>query len=255
MRSADEVGLVLSLAEQGFNNCEVARRTGVPRGTVRDWVRGSVPRSYDSRSRGCDRCGAFHRPTDELPARDYAYLLGLYLEDGMLSLHRRGVYRLRIVLDNRYPGIISECARTIASVLPDNRVHVQARTHADCSEVSSYSKALSCLFPQHGPGPKHQRPIELEPWQQSIVDEHPQALLRGLIHSDGCRHINRIRHPFETYRYTRYNFTNASEDIRRIFCEACDRVGVEWRRMNARNISVARRASVAKLDTFIGPKA
>ncbi len=40
-----------------------------------------------------------------------------------------------------------------------------------------------------------------------------------------------------------------------IFTDACDAIGVEWRRMNARNISVARRASVAALDGFIGPKA
>jgi hypothetical protein len=35
---------------------------------------------------------------------------------------------------------------------------------------------------------------------------------------------------------------------------ACDRIGVEWRQMNRWNISVARRASVALLDRFIGPK-
>jgi hypothetical protein len=173
----------------------------------------------------------------------------------MLSLHPRGVYRLRIVLDNRYPGIISECAQSIASVLPENRVCVQRRNHGDCSEVSSYSKQLPCLFPQHGEGPKHERDITLESWQQAIVREHPERLLRGLIHSDGCRHINTVRHPAKVYRYPRYNFTSASEDIRRIFCEACDRVGVQWRRMNARNISVARRTSVEKLDTFVGPKA
>ena len=56
------------------------------------------------------------------------------------------------------------------------------------------------------------------------------------------------------YAYPRYQFCNASDDIRQMFCDACDAVGVEWRRMNARNISVARRASVARLDEFIGPK-
>jgi hypothetical protein len=52
----------------------------------------------------------------------------------------------------------------------------------------------------------------------------------------------------------RYQFTNASADIREIFCNACDSLGVEWRRMKARDISIARRGSVAKLDAFIGPK-
>lgn len=56
------------------------------------------------------------------------------------------------------------------------------------------------------------------------------------------------------YAYPRYVFTNASDDIRQMFCDACDAIGVEWRVMNARNISVARRASVAVLDGFVGPK-
>ena len=52
----------------------------------------------------------------------------------------------------------------------------------------------------------------------------------------------------------RYQFTNASPDIRAIFCDACDALGIEWRRMKEGDISVARRGSVAKLDAFIGPK-
>jgi hypothetical protein len=105
-----------------------------------------------------------------------------------------------------------------------------------------------------GPGPKHQRRIELVDWQQRIVSRHTKPLLRGLIHSDGCRVINRIRHPKRTYAYPRYEFSNRSDDIRGIFCDACDALGVEWRRMNANNISIAKRASVARLDEFIGPK-
>jgi hypothetical protein len=78
--------------------------------------------------------------------------------------------------------------------------------------------------------------------------------LRGLIHSDGCRSTNTIHKGRETYRYPRYQFTNASADIRALFCNACDRLGIAWRRMNARNISVARREAVARMDEFIGPK-
>lgn len=35
----------------------------------------------------------------------YAYLLGLYLGDGMLSRHRRHVWKLRISLDAKYPFV------------------------------------------------------------------------------------------------------------------------------------------------------
>lgn len=51
-----------------------------------------------------------------------------------------------------------------------------------------------------------------------------------------------------------YHFTNTSADIRRIFTDACDAIGVQWRNNNATNISIARRASVAILDSFVGPK-
>jgi hypothetical protein len=56
------------------------------------------------------------------------------------------------------------------------------------------------------------------------------------------------------YAYPRYQFSNRSEDIKQLFCEACDRLGVEWRRMNAYTISVARHRGVALLDEFVGPK-
>lgn len=42
--------------------------------------------------------------------------------------------------------------------------------------------------------------------------------------------MNTIRHPTKTYAYPRYQFSNRSDDIRGIFCEYCDQVGVEWRR-------------------------
>jgi hypothetical protein len=49
------------------------------------------------------------------------------------------------------------------------------------------------VFPQVGPGPKHLRKIELAPWQWQLVERHPRELVKSLIHSDGCRAINRVR--------------------------------------------------------------
>jgi hypothetical protein len=108
--------------------------------------------------------------------------------------------------------------------------------------------------PQHGVGRKHTRQIALAPWQQRIVDAQPGQLVRGLIHSDGWRGVNRVRHPKRTYEYVRYQFTNRSDDIRHIFCDACDALGIEWRVMKSDTISVARRDSVARLDAFVGAK-
>jgi hypothetical protein len=251
---------VLALKEEGLNNCAIARRTGIPRATVRDWVRGLVPRVHD-RGRNdqslevCPRCGNVVDALDETRREAYAYLLGLYLGDGSISQGRRNVFRLRVTLDSRYPGIIGECVRAMRHVLPRNRVLVQKRPTSNCVDVGVWSKHLTCLFPQHGPGPKHERSIVLADWQEEIIARWTPSFLRGLIHSDGCRFSNPVRVKGKLCTYSRYNFSNASEDIRSLFCDACDRLGIEWRQMNARNISVARRVSVARLDAFVGPKA
>jgi hypothetical protein len=184
----------------------------------------------------------------------YSYLLGLYLGDGLISRHPREVYRLRVFLDPKYPLIIRECEAAASIVLPASRVGIYRRQAENVSEVGSYSTHWPHLFPQHGPGPKHKRPIALQPWQQRIVDRHPGRLLRGLIHSDGCRMTNRIRRPKKTYTYPRYFFSNKSLDIQGIFCDACDRLGIAWRQDGPWEISVARRDSVAVMDRYVGPK-
>jgi hypothetical protein len=116
--------------------------------------------------------------------------------------------------------------------------------------VYSLSKHWPCLFPQHGPGRKHERKIELTAWQQDLVDADPRPLLRGLLHSDGCRVLNWVNGT----PYPRYHFSNVSADIKGIFGRACDALGIEWRPHNRRSLSVARRESVALLDQFVGPK-
>ncbi|MCW2982618.1 MAG: transcriptional regulator [Conexibacter sp.] len=120
--------------------------------------------------------------------------------------------------------------------------------------ASQYSRAWPCLLPQHGPGVKHERPIVLTDWQQSIVDARPDQLVRGLLHSDGWRGVNRVIVNGKAYEYGRFQFSNRSDDIRALFCDALDRLGIPWRRMNRWNISVARRDGVAMLDHFVEPK-
>ena len=62
-----------------------------------------------------------------LDAASYAYLLGIYLGDGCISDHPRGVCRLRITLDAIYPGIAAECATAIEAVAPGKRAHLLRR--------------------------------------------------------------------------------------------------------------------------------
>ena len=188
-------------------------------------------------------------------AWSYAYLLGAYLGDGYIS--PRG--QLVISCDAGYPGIIEDCCTTI--VLTSWRFDVGLYKHPvhDCIRVTQGWKGWFEAFPQHGLGRKHDRRIALEPWQQKIVHRHPWTFLRGLLHSDGCRTINRFKTKLPSgrvaeYEYPRWFFSNLSEDIRKIFCDTCDAVGVRWTKSNRRNISISHRASVALLDEHVGPK-
>jgi hypothetical protein len=159
-----------------------------------------------------------------------------------------------VFLDAAYPVIALECSAAMSLTLPSSKPGTYRHRDANMFEVSSYSRHWACVIPQRGTGMKHLRKIALDGWQRMIVARYPQRLLRGLIHSDGCRTMNTIRHPKKTYSYPRYFFTNRSDDIRRIFCDACDQLGIEWRQNNRFDVNVARRDSVALMDSFIGPK-
>lgn len=88
-----------------------------------------------------------------------------------------------------------------------------------------------------------------------VVSREPESFIRGLFHSDGTYFISPVRSPAgKRYTYDRYMFTNKPEDIKRLFEWACDLIGVETRRSNAKNVSVATRDSVARLNEFLGPK-
>lgn len=189
----------------------------------------------------------------------YPYLLGAYLGDGCISSHPRGVFKLRIVLDALYPRIIEEVAAAMQEVCPANRVGRVVSYSTDsggddyesCVELYSYSRSWPCLFPQHGPGRKHERAIVLEDWQATLVARRPESLLRGLIHSDGCRFTNTGR---GGWRNPRYSFTNVSNDIRAIFVAACDQLGVHTTHSQPKTVYVSRKADVAWMDEFVGPK-
>jgi hypothetical protein len=231
-RTQEEVAVVLQLSADGMNATEIARVTGLNRRTICDWIRGKTP----DRERAALRCKVCAGRPQDLPRGPYAYLLGLYLGDGHILLHRKGVYRLRIYCADTYPALKDECELAILDVMGGK---VGRLFRIGCEAISSYSKHWLCLFPPYGHGMKHTRPIVLEDWQQDIVDRFPAPFLRGLIHSDGCRVLNRVNGT----PYPRYHFSNASADIRALFGRACDQLGIEWRPNNARNLSVAARAS------------
>ena len=247
VRSTAERDRVAALVASGLNDCQIERETGIPRRTINDWRRG---RAKPRKATYCAVCGG---APECLPATSYAYLLGAYLGDGHIVELARGVYRLTIYCSLIHFNVAWWMTLAAEDVI-GRRVAMRADPVENVLSVQSCWKHWPCLFPQHGPGRKHARRIELAPWQQRIADAHPDQLVRGLIHSDGWRGINRIRHPQRTYEYARYEFSNRSDDIRRIFCEHLDLIGVGWTQSNRYVIQIARKPDVATLEEFIGPK-
>jgi hypothetical protein len=188
---------------------------------------------------------------------DYAYILGMYLGDGCVSWTGRAA-QLVITLDSAYPGLIVECADALGRIAP-HKVAIRKHSTANCVRVEAGWKLWPVLFPQHGRGRKHTRPIVLTSWQWELVRHHREQFIRGLIHSDGCRTINRFKTKLPSgrvaeYEYVRYFFSNLSADIRQLFVQVCDELGIRTTQSNHRNISVSHRDSVAILERIVGPK-
>lgn len=241
---------VMGLLNQGLSDYAIAARTGVGRGTVRRWrITQTVPETVH-RSQLLDQWRVHDGAT-------YCYLLGTYLGDGTVCV-QRGVW-LQVVNDRRYPNISAEIKAAMERTFPER----SARTHPSFvgqSDVHCISHpALLKAFPQHGPGRKHLRQIQLTDWQKELTCAHPGALIRGLIHSDGCRVVNRFKTRLPSgrlaeYSYVRYFFSNLSQDIRDIFREHCELLDIRVTQSNHRNLTVSHRDSVAILERLVGPK-
>ncbi len=242
---------VRELVALGLNAREVSAETGVPQTTVGRWARGETAAFGPA---------VVRRPWRPPDAWTYAYLLGLYLGDGHVFVRPSGSAWLRVYLDGAYPGIVEDCATAIVLTTMGGRVTVRRAKGNRVNIVHSAWKRWPEVFPQHGPGRKHERRIVLEAWQRAVVEAQPRPFLRGLIHSDGCRSVNRFRTRLPSgrlaeYAYPRYFFSNLSPEIRALFCDACGRLGIRTTQSNPRNVSVSHRHSVAVLEELVGPKA
>ena len=230
---------------------EVCRRLGLSRGTVGHWFHGERARRRAADPPAPSRCARCEPSVPILQDQAaYSYLLGLYLGDGHLVTAAK-VPVLRIYCADSWPGLIEQCEKAMLAVLAARVQRVQKQ---GCVGVQSYSRHWPCLFPQHGPGRKHEHPIFLADWQQPIIDAHDGPFVRGLFHSDGCRVTNRIRRREKTYTYPRYHFSNESADIMGLCQGSLDRLGIGWRMCRPNLLSVARREAVAELDRHVGPK-
>ncbi|MFL5823300.1 MAG: helix-turn-helix domain-containing protein [Solirubrobacteraceae bacterium] len=251
-RTEDNFHSVKALAEMGLSDYQIAARTGVNRSTVQRWRH----RDHPPYARlGVSDADAWRV---EEPAA-YCYLLGCYLGDGHVTHRPPGTWALRIACDQLYRHIIDEIMAALAATFPGRRPTRFASSSGASDVVAICHPAVGAAFPQHGPGRKHLRPIVLTDWQLRLTHAHPGALIRGLIHSDGCRVLNRFKTKLPSgrvaeYSYVRYFFSNLSEDIRRIFADHCGLLDIRVTQSNHRNLTVSHRDSVAVLEELVGPK-
>jgi hypothetical protein len=255
IRSAETVASALRCSDEGMADAENAAKHGIAVKTVRRWrrlyQRRGLPRGQAHTDVPCPRChGA------SLDEAAYAELLGWYLGDGWLEVQRNGVQALHIYNDASYVNLNSHLKRLMSRVKPGGRPH--ARLLPGCVNTTVSWKHWTCLFPQHGPGRKHERVLQLKPWQKRVVDAYPADFLRGLFHSDGCRVSNwttrEVAGETKRYEYGRWQFVNHSTDIQRFCTDALDLLQITWRQSSWKTISVSRRQAVARLDQLIGPK-
>lgn len=255
IRSDDVVASALEASANGVPDRENAERHGVAIKTIRRWRREYVRKG---RARGQSHLGARCPRCDggDLDAPAYSELFGWYLGDGHISRQRRDVFGLHIFNDARYVDLNAGIADLMRAVKPGCRPHT--RSVPGCVITTVSWKHWPCLFPQHGPGRKHERVLGMTDWQWRIVEQHPAAFLRGLFHSDGCRVDNwasrMVAGEKKRYEYGRWQFTNESVEIMAWCSKALDLVGVPWRQTTPRKLSVSRREGVAMLDELIGRK-
>ncbi|WP_284537192.1 transcriptional regulator [Nocardioides sp. T2.26MG-1] len=228
VRPQETVDSALRCSDAGMPDAENAAMHGVAIKTIRRWrreyQRRGRPRGQTHLATPCPRC-----EEGVLDREAYAELFGWYLGDGHISRGRRGVFNLHVFNDIRYPVDNARIQLLMSAVKPGGRPHT--RLSPGCIITTVSWKHWPCLFPQHGPGRKHERPIVLEPWQVQIVEVHPAAFLRGLFHSDGSRVRNwasrMVAGELKRYDYPRWQFPSLRPSLRGLrSCEEIEGVGV-----------------------------
>lgn len=253
--SEDDYRKILEVYEECGGVNETSRITKIPRTTVHRFIK-----RYQTVERFEEEFES-SRPVQILPLLKsddtehqlihihYSYVLGLYLGDGHISkTNSHRAHRMMIFLDKAYPQIIERCKQSLSILFSDNEIGLVDK--GGCVSVNCYSQQLVQIFPQHGVGRKHNRDIILEDWQQNIVDQYPLEFFRGLYHSDGSRSQNIVK----GRNYPRYTFSNVSDDIRRLFADTAEKLGLSWTTANKHNVAISRRDDVAWLDEHIGEK-
>jgi Homeodomain-like domain len=163
----------MRLIAAGINDCEISRRMGIPRGTIRDWRHPRYVRKTPEQI--CPRCWRPARPI-RFTAEDYCELLGLYLGDGCISPGAR-TERLRLALDAKYQGIIEDARRLLERSFPANPVGL-VRAHGGTMYYVSVYSPHTCpvYFRSMGQARSTNDPSPSSPGRRVSWTRHPGRL-------------------------------------------------------------------------------
>ena len=236
MRTKEEVALVHGLVAEGLNDCEIsAPNRDSPADSPRLAARTDPSDNVSVQANtSCNQCGHEATSSSGLPIPEYTYLLGMYLGDGCISRAPKGV-----LAPAHFPRhevrwhLIDECVRSMGGVMPDKPVNVRrTRPGVNCASSQFSFEGVAMPVPSTRPGNEAQAQHRAQPVAAGPHRQDPRPLIAGLIHSDGCRVINpSMGHTLPALHVS----NNESADIRRIFCDACDQLGIPWRQPKKRN--------------------
>ena len=220
-RTIEEYNKVMFLFKQGMNKLQIAKQTGVPRGTITDWTLNKINLTISKQRIELDPKIILSTP-EKIDA--YIYLLGSYLGDGCITQppsHRTA--KLRISCDNKQPFVIQTNVEAMKVLFENNDISIQQRKDKNCSDVGIYSTTLYYLFPQavKGRGNKNTRNVSLIDWQLNLLQNREGLFLKGLFHSDGSFYK-------ASKKYYRYQFTNTSIDIINIIRKCLSKLDINY---------------------------
>jgi intein-encoded DNA endonuclease-like protein len=244
MRTKEEIKKILDYHKNGYNPSEIGRMTNIPRCTCADIINRYKNKDTENIKfkSDCD--------LNLINKKVYAFLLGEYLGDGHIICSKKlkngnNVFKFRIFQDTKYPNVIKEIQSAMQIIL-GGCISVVKKKEENCVEIFTYSTQVATLFPQLGPGKKHNRKIVILEWQKKIIEEYPFDFLKGLIYSDGCIFLNK-----KSGQYW-IDFTNRSEDIKEIYEEVLGSLGImSSRNSKGLNVRVTNQLAVSALMEHI----
>jgi DNA-binding transcriptional regulator WhiA len=119
-----------------------------------------------------------------------SYIVGLALGDGNLSNPNGRATRLRITCDKKYPHLAKRIAKSLRSLLPQNKISIVDRKE-NCIDISVYSNHLEKLLGwKSGEGSKFAQKVSVPRWIKENK-EYKINCLKGLIETDGSIYFDR----------------------------------------------------------------